>query len=1476
MITKENTQSIFPLTSAQKGMLYHLLVDPETQAYFIQTIYRIKGDFDQDICKQTWDVLLKRHELLRSSFITKNPKEPLQLILIKRPVEFIFDDLSALDPVQQNQVLLREQQQDRSRGFDLRNDSLVRVRVYRLDDSRYQMIWSYSHLLLDGWSGSLLQSDFVDIYSSLKHGREPAATETLSYNTYWDWLESRDFESARKVWQDYLASYNEIAIVPHLKKVSKSQQYKLALHTFSLSHDLSLKIIKIAQDQGVTLNTVIKCIWGILVGYYNNTDDVIFGTVVSGRPPEIKGINQFVGMFINTIPIRIHWRKQEAFSGLVKQVQNEAIQLCNVDFLPLTDIQSLYGNKQEYFGHLFVFENYPSFMDANESALRETLGFTVDSVESIEQAHYDFGILVHAGEQITVTLHHNQWVYEEEEMQRIEGHFRKVVDEILHYPSKPITQLQIITDTEKNQIINQFSGIGANQPNNLTIVYLWEEQVRKTPDCIAIQSESQSLTYAQVNQSANQIAHHLIHQYGLKKEEFAAVFFPQNEWLIISLLAIMKAGGAYLPLDAGYPEERINFILQDSGCRLILSSSELSPLLNVSKHCQIIDPASINNNIQTNIPNKIDENNLAYIIYTSGSTGIPKGVLIEHGAFINMIREQIRVFGIKDQDRILQAASCAFDASLSEIFMTLLSGSILVLLPSRIKEDITLLHDYITEQNISVMTFPPSLLNAFEKAEFPTLRVMLTAGEAVNIEDALHYRDSCRFFNAYGPTENSVCTCMQPVHPDKEYPYGIPIGFPLANINVFIVDRFLRPAPIGAPGEICISGKSLARGYLNRPEINDEKFLNIELTEKNDINIITKSNRRLYRSGDVGRWLPDGSIDFIGRIDSQVKIRGYRIELGELEACLMKHQAVREAVAIVNQQQNGIIACCVLNDQVDEQTLRIFMKKRIPHYMIPSKIIFLPAIPLTSNGKVDRKQLFKQVYQELCAFNETLLPQNQLQKSIADVWSEVLNNGKVSINQSFFDLGGDSLKAIQVVNRLRKQKIHIRLRDLIEFETITKISENLKQSAPVTNGFYSKNPVPLTPIQQSFFDHSEEHHRNLCHIYSLRTIQRLNEDALNQTLNAILDHHDALRMQFIWNHDSIMQQPVQLNGLCQIEKVDLMQNHGAITSLKQTIEEQYCNFDLSQPPFLKAVLFRLPDCDVLSLIIHHCATDAVSGGILLDDWIEAYQQILDHKSVQLPPPTSSYFQWADQLQHYSKGQITEQEINYWRKIDDAHSSNIPCDFDTGAMLYGQTDVVSLQLSKNETADFLNHSPKKNALVGLLAALSSTLGQWLDGSTIRITLSGHGRQHLIEDIDVSRTVGWFTANYPFLLNVEERKESIHQRLMDVPGGGIGYGLLHYFPSHSNEHLDAEENQPQISVNYIGEISTQLPNTDVSCINDLCFASIDRSFKSSSLLAIEAMIIDGQLEIGFRYHQTFHKPDTIKRFVGLFKDDLSNKQ
>ncbi len=987
-------EDVYPLSPLQEGLYYHWVSNPASPAYFEQVSYRLKGRFSVPVLEESYRVLVARHGILRTIFTNDFSDLPLQIVKKDTDASFRFIESAGNFP----DLAIGYKQTDRVEGFDLFSRPPVRLTVFGLGDHTYEFIWSHHHILMDGWCGSILIREYFQIYYSLLQDATPQLGKVYPYANYIQWLSQRDAGSSLQYWDDNLSGYDAVNYLPRAN-AGANKEYDAAELTFSIDECLRREIRNICVETGVTENTFIQAIWGILLSRYNNTDDVVFGSVVSGRPPELQGVEDMIGLFINTIPVRIRLRKNMTIRELLREVQQSSIASMDHHYTQLAELPSASRLQRNLFDHILVFENYPVREMVQQSlAGRDKMEeFTVLSTEVFEQSHYDFSVMIAPGDVITIRFNYNANAFTAEEIGRIKCHLTNLIGQVLKNRESFLYEADFLGPDEKQQLLEEFNDTAMDFPRYATLVEQFEEQANTNPGNIALVFEETVLTYQELNERANQLGHYLRKKYRVKQNDLIGIRLSRGEWAIIAILGVLKSGAAYVPIDPAYPRERIDYIISDSGCRLVLDELELMHFKKEQQEYGKGRPEPI-----------AGPGDLAYVIYTSGSTGKPKGVLIEHATIINTICAQQVVYDVKDGARNLQFSSLSFDASVSEIFVALGSGTALYIVPEEARQNPQLFEEYITTHKISVATLPPAFLKLLQTDRIRSLRVLITAGEPAIAEKAIAFSESGTYINAYGPTEASIHATAFKL--DKEWNRkgsNLPIGKPIPNTQLYIVDQYMNLMPIGAIGEICIGGAGVGRGYRNNPELTAQKFVPDRF----------RKGAFLYKSGDLGRWLADGNVEFLGRKDEQVKIHGYRIESGEIESALQSHPEIVSAVVTAMEDTAGdryLVAYLTGTVELQSSKIRSWLSNTLPEHMLPAHYIQLKELPFTTSGKIDKKRLPAPEGHSMEAGGIFVAPRYAIEEELIQVWQQVLGKEKIGIEDNFFEAGGNSIRIIRL------------------------------------------------------------------------------------------------------------------------------------------------------------------------------------------------------------------------------------------------------------------------------------------------------------------------------------------------------------------------------------------------------------------------------------------------------------------------------
>jgi amino acid adenylation domain-containing protein/thioester reductase-like protein len=1047
-MSKNNVEAIYPLSPMQEGLLFHTIEAPASGAYFEQLVLSLHGSFDIPAFKQAWQQLIAHHTILRTLFMWKRRDKPLQVVRQQVALPWTQHDWRDIPAGEQRQQLENLLLADRRRGFDLTQAPLLRLTLVQLGLENYQFVWSFHHLLLDGWSTSLALQEVFRHYEALHRGEQTFLKRSRPYRDYILWLQQHDVSKAETFWRQALKGFSQPTPLQvnriHPGQLNPEQEYAEQQRYLPTTTTTTLQML--ARQQQVTVNTLVQAAWALLLSRYSGETDVVFGATVAGRPAELAGVEEMIGLFINTLPVRVQVQPDLSLVTWLKELQAQQAEARHYEYTPLAQIQrwSEVRPGQPLFETLLVFENYP----VNDSAWAEEGSIAVQDVRFLEKTNYPLTLMIAPGPKLWLQISYNTHYLTSETVSRMLDHLQTLLEAMIAQPAVRLSELPLLTEAERRQILIAWNETELDLPDIHAFQY-FEQQVEQRPDAVAVVFEDQQLSYRELNERANQLAYYL-RRLGVGPEVTVGLYVKRSLEMMIGLYGVLKAGGAYLPLDPTYPQERLAFMLADSQTPVLLTQTHLVAALPEHRAkviCLDADWPQIAQESSQNVPSVINDETLAYMIYTSGSTGRPKGVQIPHRAFTNFLQAIHRKLKLTDQDTLLAVTTLSFDIAGLELFLPLMVGAKVVLVNRNIAGDGIQLQRYLAGSGATVMQATPAtwqllLAAGWQNAERVKL---LCGGEALSQDLArrLLAGASC-LWNLYGPTETTIWSTTDQV---MQADWPISIGRPIDNTQIYLLDSRLQPVPVGVPGELYIGGLGLARGYLNRPDLTAEKFIPNPFSQK--------AGAQLYRTGDLARYLPDGRLEFLGRIDHQVKVRGYRIELGEIETVLRQRPEIKEAVVVAREdirQDKRLVAYFVVgaNSSPSINELRAFLAQKLPEYMIPSAFVRLEAIPLTPNGKVNRRALPAPDLARPGLAKGYVAPRNDIEGLLVHIWTDVLGLERVGIYDDFFELGGHSLLATQLIFRLREAfQVELPLRYLFEKANIAGLAEALTTARQV-------------------------------------------------------------------------------------------------------------------------------------------------------------------------------------------------------------------------------------------------------------------------------------------------------------------------------------------------------------------------------------------------------------------------------------------
>ncbi|MCG8317027.1 MAG: amino acid adenylation domain-containing protein, partial [Pseudomonadales bacterium] len=1054
-------EAVYPLSPVQEGMLFHSLYEPGSWVYFDQVSVDLGGNVDESCLFKAWEAVIKRHAILRTGFVWEGVAQPLQVVYESIELPLQRYDWSQFSEEEAQDKLDRFMVDDRNFGFNFRNPGIVRLTWIKLPSQRYQLIWSFHHVLLDGWSMPVVFKELFACYEQLTAGNDVQLPGAPRYQDFIGWLLNRDKQAEAEFWSGYLAGFsaptpiplrNAPAVVMERERLGDSAA-RYCEREISVSGELLDRLQELAKEQRLTLNHVLQGVWGALLNRYSGEDDILFGTTVSGRPADLPGVESMVGLFINTLPLRMTVANELPFIDWLQQVQEQQVDLKHFESSSLVDVQkhSQVSSKQALFESILVFENYP--IDESLEGSSQSL-LDVGDIEAFQQTNFPLTLIAIPGRDLIVRFSYDSHLFDHDTIDRILAHIENALLSVAQDPKVIVGDIDILSDDERDQVLNHWNHTFSEFPDNATLPQLFEQIATQHGDKVAVLEGERSVSYQHLNATANQVAQYLLEQ-GIQVGQPVATCFDRSIDMITVILGILKAGGAYVPIDPSYPEDRVQYMLEDTQAPMLLCHANYMERFDYLATSETISTRLVHyQNAWDDIRNFSDQNpsielaqagrSLGLIIYTSGSTGKPKGVLIPQEGAARMALNT-NYMDLQSGQRVTHAANLSFDAATFEIWATLLNGCQLIVVD---KDTLLSPPDFanlVKQHQVNLVFLTTALFHLLSKQQpslFADLDYIMFGGEACDpnlVRDLVEsdYKPK-HVINHYGPSENSTFGTFYEINHVLPGQTSIPIGRAVGHSTVYILDSKQRPVPFGVPGEIYVGGRGVAKGYLNRPELTSEVFV--------DDPYCMVTGYPMYKTGDLGRLLPDGNIEMLGRADDQVKMRGFRIELGEIEAALTSLAVISDTCVMVKQDQSGnkqLVAYYETPDAVaaDIAEVRAKLKQLLPDYMVPAAFMFMERLPITPNGKFDKRAL-PDPDPDAYLVAEYVGPRNNVEEGLVAIWQDVLEMPQIGIYDDFFELGGHSLLITKVSSRIKeKLNVELPLRTLFEVPTIAALAE---------------------------------------------------------------------------------------------------------------------------------------------------------------------------------------------------------------------------------------------------------------------------------------------------------------------------------------------------------------------------------------------------------------------------------------------------
>jgi iturin family lipopeptide synthetase A len=1445
-IKKAPIKSHYALSSSQRRIYYLYEMDRQSLAYNIPKVVRVNGDLDSSRLAAAFTQLVSRHESLRT-FFTVVEGQVVQKIADHW--ELAIDQMEC--PEKNPEELIRQF----FRPFDLSKAPLLRVGLIKLSDQEQLLLADMHHIITDGVSMGIMIREFMALYK-----QEDLPALRLQYTDFSEWQQQTEglISDQRNFWKHEFLEEVCVLDLPtdHPRPAVKS--YQGANFQFEVDKEKTRLLRAIAEEAGATVFMTMLSVYNVLLHKLSNQEDITIGVGIAGRShADLEGI---IGMFVNTLALRNYPKSGLSFRQLLSEVKAKVLSGIDNQLYPYEELVNFLNipraaNRNPLFDVMFTLQNF---------------GWDEFVIPGLTLSHYGIArrmakvdielTIAESADELLCDFEYATDLFEKKTISRFASYFQKIVAAVTENPDRPLSEIDILPAEERRELLYTFNAASTYDPDTgyRTIIELFREQVKNAPEKTAVCYLSRKLSYSELDEKSSQVAIRL-RALGIGSGNLVGILQEPSELLPVSLLGVLKAGGAFVPIDKDYPESRKRHIIESSGLNVVLTTEDVTSMLTGA-------PAE-----QDDLP-RVSADGLAYVLFTSGSTGLPKGVMIGHDSLFNYLSWARDTYIRGEEGTMALFSSISFDLTITSMFLPLITGNTLYVYQQEPYS--AQIERVVSDGLVSVLKLTPSHLKLLREgnADLSRIRCMVVGGEPLDtgLAEAISNRgsDALEIYNEYGPTETTVGCVIHRYHRrEAGIRSSVLIGKPAPNNEIYILDDHLHLLPRGVPGEMYIGGRQLFRGYIAAGDQTVAVLLSNPFVP----------GKQLYKTGDLGRWLPDGRLEFLGRLDHQVKIRGYRIELGEIESQLMRHPEIKEVVVLTRERggEKYLVAFYVSASNPDHAALRNHLSGSLPEYMLPAFYVPVTSMPLTANGKLDKNAL---PHEDFSPAKDHIAPATKEEKLLCDVWSKVLSLEAVGVTDDFFSIGGDSIRSIQICSRIKNEGYKLTVKDIITHKTIRALASLLQKQVAgkkITPAIVT-GVVPLSGIQHWFFENQKDSRHHYNQAVMLNFPERITEEEVRAIFGVLHYHHDALRMSYTLSGSTVLQENRGPDYLHSLSVQDMRADANPGELLLSWCNRLQTGIDLEQGHLMKAGLFDWTDGSRLLIVIHHLVVDGISWRILFEDVETLYKQIKSGEPMKLPLKTNSFKLWSERLRsEYIGGSRYKEAVSYWNASLNREMVRIT-PIDPSGSNKGRDVVTSrFRLPKTLTGQLLGdvHSTFKTRVNDLLlAGFLMSVNEHYGHGALQVDLEGHGREEIFEEVDVSRTVGWFTSIFPVILEHRGQDlpgliKTVKETLRAVPDNGIGYLVGRYLTG------DILPWRPsRINFNYLGQFDSDTEGRVFSIAPEPTGDAVSPSSERVYDWEVSGMVAQGCLEMYISYSPLRYTRERMGSIMASFEAGL----